>query len=75
MEKKFDFEKAFAELEKIVEELENGSLPLEEAISKFKAGSKLAQECSQKLKSIKVKVNEVIGEEKGKLKKKAFKED
>ena len=75
MEKKFDFEKAFKELEKIVEELEDGSLPLEEAINKFKTGSKLAQECSHKLKSIKVKVNEVIGTEKGKLNKKAFKED
>lgn len=75
MERKFDFEKAFKDLEKIVGELEDGSLPLEEAIKRFKAGSQLAHECLERLKSIKVKVNEVVGEEKGKLKKKAFKEE
>ena len=75
MEKKFDFEKAFKDLEKIVEELEDGSLPLEEAIKRFKTGSQLAHECLERLKSIKMKVGEVVGEEKGKLKKKPFKEE
>lgn len=75
MEKRLDFEKAFKELEQIVSDLEEGSLPLETAIEKFKTGSRLAKECSQRLKSVKVKVNEVVTGEKGRLKKKAFKQE
>ncbi len=70
---KFDFEKSLAELEKIVEELEAGDLALDEAIKKFKTGSNLVKQCLEMLDSVKVKVEEVMGEEKGKLKRKPFK--
>lgn len=72
---KFDFEKSLAELEKIVEELESGDLALDDAIKKFKTGSNLAKQCLAMLDSVKVKVEEVVGEEKGKLKRKPFKPD
>ncbi|MEW6008318.1 MAG: exodeoxyribonuclease VII small subunit [Candidatus Omnitrophota bacterium] len=71
--KKIDFEKALHQLQTIVEELETGELPLDEAIKKFKIGSALAKQCLEMLDSIKVKVEEVVGEEKGKLKRKPFK--
>ena len=74
MQNRFDFEKAFKEIEEIVDDLESGSLPLEEAIKKFKIGSRLAKECLGQLESVKIRVNEVVGEEKGRLKKKPFKE-
>ncbi|MBU2540278.1 MAG: exodeoxyribonuclease VII small subunit [Candidatus Omnitrophica bacterium] len=72
MTKQFDFEQAFEKLEDIVQELEAGSLGLEEAIKKFKVGSRLAQECLQQLQSVKIKVEQVVGEEKGKLKVRPF---
>lgn len=74
MIEKIDFEKAFKKLEDIVEVLEAGSLPLEEAIKKFKTGSQLAQECLKKLESARLKVDEVVGEEKGRLKKRPFRQ-
>lgn len=74
-EKKFDFEKAFKQLEEIVEELEAGDLSLEEAIAKFKTGSQLAKDCLVKLRSIELKIGEVVAEEKGGLKRKPFKEE
>ncbi len=72
MAKQFDFEEAFRKLEDIVQDLESGSLGLEQAIKKFKLGSSLAQECLKQLQSVKIKVEQVVGEEKGKLKTKAF---
>jgi exodeoxyribonuclease VII small subunit len=67
--KKFDFEKSLSQLEEIVEELESGNLSLDEAIAKFKTGSELSRLCLEQLKSVKIKINECLGEEKGKLKK------
>ena len=43
------FEKAIADLEKIVKSLESGDLPLEKALQKFEAGIKLSQYCSEML--------------------------
>ncbi|MEN9980177.1 MAG: exodeoxyribonuclease VII small subunit, partial [candidate division WOR-3 bacterium] len=44
-EEKIDFEQALAELEKIVKQLENGSLPLEQSLALFERGVKLARQC------------------------------
>jgi exodeoxyribonuclease VII small subunit len=43
------FEDALKKLEKIVEKLERGSLPLEEAMEAFAEGVRLVKYCSQKL--------------------------
>ncbi len=43
------FEDALKKLEKIVEKLERGSLPLEEAMEAFAEGVRLVNYCSQKL--------------------------
>lgn len=43
------FEKALEQLEKIVQEMEDGELTLENALKKFEEGVKLSQFCSQKL--------------------------
>lgn len=43
------FEKALADLEALVERLENGELSLEESLKAFEAGVRLTQECQQAL--------------------------
>lgn len=43
------FEEALKKLERIVEKLERGSLPLEEAMEAFAEGVRLVKYCNQKL--------------------------
>jgi exodeoxyribonuclease VII small subunit len=43
------FEASLAELEKIVEQLENGDIPLEESLKLFEVGVKLSRECRDRL--------------------------
>lgn len=45
------------QLEKIVQELEDGDLPLEKAIKKFEEGIKLTRFCSAKLDETEKKVS------------------
>ena len=45
-----NFERALAELEKIVEAMEAGKLPLEESIAAYKRGAELLQFCQSALK-------------------------
>ncbi len=54
------FEQAMAELEKIVRLLEEGKLPLEQAIQAFSKGSTLKQYCEDKLKNAKLKVDQIM---------------
>jgi exodeoxyribonuclease VII small subunit len=54
--KKIDLEKALSDLEKIVEELESGNLPLEQAMKKFEQGIKLTRGCQAALKDAEQKV-------------------
>lgn len=44
------------QLEKIVEELESGDLPLEKALNKFEEGIKLSKSCSDTLDDIERKI-------------------
>jgi exodeoxyribonuclease VII small subunit len=55
-EKKINLEKSLATLEKIVEELESGELPLEKAMKKFEEGIKLTRGCQSALKDAQQKV-------------------
>lgn len=51
-----DFEQALAELEQTVERLEQGDLPLEEALKQFERGIGLARSCQEALKQAEQKV-------------------
>ncbi|MBW2437838.1 MAG: exodeoxyribonuclease VII small subunit [Desulfobacterales bacterium] len=51
------FEQSMKQLEKIVQELEDGDLPLEKAIKKFEEGIKLTRFCSAKLDETEKKVS------------------
>jgi exodeoxyribonuclease VII small subunit len=50
------FEEALDKLERIVGELEDGGLPLEDALAKFEEGIKLTRLCSAKLKEAEKKI-------------------
>ena len=67
MEKKEPkFEEKIAELEKIIDGLENGNIDLDESIEKYTKAMKLVKECDEKLKSIEQQVNQIVSEN-GKL--------
>jgi len=56
------FEKALAELEKIVARMESGELSLEEALATHKRGIELARLCQQKLEAAQQQVKVLEGE-------------
>lgn len=70
-ETKLSFEAAMDRLETIVGELENGDVPLEQAIELFQEGMKLSQLCSQKLEQVERKI-EMLIEEDGSYSRKPF---
>ena len=51
-----DFEQALAELEALVERLERGDLPLDEALKTFERGVELTRHCQGALKSAQQRV-------------------
>jgi exodeoxyribonuclease VII small subunit len=51
-----DFERAMAELEAVVERLEQGELPLDQALSHFERGVQLTGACQAALKAAEQKV-------------------
>jgi len=61
-ERGLGYEEALAELEKIVESLEAGRLPLEEAVRLFERGQDLLARCAAVLESARVKVETLKGE-------------
>ena len=54
--KPINLEKALADLEELVDELESGELPLEKAMKKFEEGIKLTRNCQAALKDAEQKV-------------------
>jgi exodeoxyribonuclease VII small subunit len=59
------FEKAIGDLEKIVQALEAGDLPLEKALEKFESGIKLSRYCSAKLDEAEKRVTLLLSAENG----------
>ena len=59
------FEDALKKLEKIVEKLEHGNLPLEEAMEAFTEGVQLVKYCNQKLDEAENKVQMLLKDEQG----------
>jgi exodeoxyribonuclease VII small subunit len=51
-----DFERALGELESLVERLERGDLPLEEALKAFERGVELTRHCQSSLRAAQQKV-------------------
>jgi exodeoxyribonuclease VII small subunit len=56
------FEETLMELEDIVEQLENGDVPLEKAIEAFQQGMLLSKLCHQKLEQVERKIEQLVQE-------------
>ena len=69
---KKNFEKTLADLENIVQRLDENDLSLDEALSLFEEGIKLSRFCSQKLDSVENKVEILLRDDEGNLKKEPF---
>ena len=69
---KMSFEKAMAELETIVSDLENGSIELEESIEKYQRGIQLKKHCDQKLKEANMKIDQIEIDKDGNVTEKPF---
>ena len=66
-EKEISFEEAMEQLEHIVELLEEGDVPLEEAINIYKRGIDLSKICNGKLQSAQEQLVQIV-DENGELK-------
>ena len=69
---KKNFEKALADLENIVQRLDENDLSLDESLSLFEEGIKLSRFCSQKLDAVENKVGILLRDDEGNLKKEPF---
>lgn len=68
---KSNFENNMENLEKIVTELENGDLNLDESISKFEEGIKISKECNKILEEAEKKIT-ILLEKDGKIEEENF---
>ena len=60
--KTIDFEQALGELEAVVEKLEHGELPLEEALKQFERGIELTRTCQASLKQAEQRVEILLAQ-------------
>lgn len=65
--KKKTFEQALAGLEEAVRILEEGQLPLEQALDLFAEGITLAKHCHQQLENAEQRISILMADEKGNL--------
>lgn len=68
------FEQSMEQLEKIVEELESGDLPLEKALKKFEEGMKHSKNCSEILDDTDRKITMILQKPDGTIKEQPFTE-
>lgn len=65
--KEEQFEEAIKRLQLIVEKMEKGDLPLEEAMESFSEGMRLVQYCQQKLEQAENRVQMLLKDQQGTL--------
>lgn len=62
MEKDKTFDEAMKELESIVDKLEQGDVPLEEALDQFQEGIKLSRHCKHIIEEAEKTVTQMVSE-------------
>ena len=62
-EKELSFEENLEKLEEIVKKLENGDIPLDDAIEKFNEAMKLAKSCDEKLRKAEKSLTKIVNED------------
>lgn len=60
-----EFEKAFQDLEKIVQRLEGEELPLDESLKLFEEGIRLSRFCHKRLEEVEKKIEIILADAKG----------
>ncbi len=70
-----DFEKAFKELETIVQRLEAEELPLDESLRLFEQGISLSRFCHQRLEEVEKKIELILADAKGQPRTEPFEMD
>jgi len=68
---KKSFEENIEDLEKIVSELENGDLNLDDSVSKFEEGIKISKECNKMLEDAEKKITILLNKD-GEIKEENF---
>ncbi|MFH1189691.1 MAG: exodeoxyribonuclease VII small subunit [Candidatus Omnitrophota bacterium] len=74
MASEMKFEEALKKLEKIVQELEDGDLPLDEACEKYEEGIRLSKACAKKLEQARKRVEILLKNEDGSVELREFDE-
>jgi exodeoxyribonuclease VII small subunit len=64
-DKKQTFETSLKELERIVRQLEDGDLPLEDSLKLFEDGVKLSRECQERLNQAERRIEILLKDENG----------
>lgn len=57
------FEQAMEQLEKVVEKLEGGDVPLEKAINYYQEGMNLSKICNDKLTNVQAKMTQIMNDQ------------
>lgn len=70
-----DFEKSLDELEKLVRDLEQGELSLEQSLAAFERGVKLTRNCQSALKTAEQRVEQLVQNSDGSLETRPFSAD
>lgn len=60
-----NFEENVEQLEKVVQELENGNLNLEDSIKKFEEGMAISKKCNERLEEAEKKITVLIKKDDG----------
>lgn len=60
-----EFERAFQQLETIVQRLEGEELPLDESLQLFEEGIKLSRFCHQRLEEVEKKIELILADARG----------
>ena len=69
---KKSIEEQIQELEKIINELENGNLNLDDSVVKFEEGMKISKECNKMLENAEKKITILLNDEDGEKKEENF---
>jgi exodeoxyribonuclease VII small subunit len=72
---KIDFEKSMDELEKIVNDLESGTLTLDESIKAFERGIELSKLCQKRLEAAEERVKKLLEKSNGEIDIELFEEE
>ncbi|GAF63811.1 exodeoxyribonuclease VII small subunit [Bacillus sp. TS-2] len=60
LKEELSFEDAMSQLEEVVERLEQGDVPLDDAIAMFQKGMELSKNCHLKLEQVEKKMDKIL---------------